>query len=207
MVDKKTVRQGYDELAETYASERSDDGREADVLDRFLSGLSTPARILDAGCGQGTPVLRRVTERATAVGLDVSGGQLELAAETVPDAALVQGDLTELPMREGTFDAVVAFHSIIHVPLEAHRTVIDEFARVLRPGGRLLLSEGTTEWRGTNPNWLDTDVEMQWEMAGPEATRKQLRAGGFTITDEWNTAGTLAGAEERWSFFSARLEA
>jgi len=80
-----------------------------------------------------------------------------------------------LPFRNGSFDAVTAYHSLIHVPREQHQEAVDEFARVLADGGRLLCSEGPDEWSGTNPDWLDTGVEMQWHIAGVEATRDHLR--------------------------------
>lgn len=72
MSGKETIRRGYDALAETYAESRSDDERERGVLKEFLGSLPTPARILDAGCGQGTPVLRRLSQETTAVGVDFS---------------------------------------------------------------------------------------------------------------------------------------
>lgn len=205
MVDKDAVRRGYDALAETYAANRSESGRDVDILDRFLGSLSTPARILDAGCGPGTPVLRRLCTFATAIGVDVSRGQLDVAAGNVPGTVLVQGDMTRLPIRDGVFDAVTAYHSLIHVPIDGHQTVLDEFARVLRPGGRLLLTEAVDEWRGTNPDWLGSGVEMQWNIAGAEATRKQLRNAGFTIVDEWGDTDAAAEDDERWVFFSTQL--
>ncbi|WP_458188629.1 class I SAM-dependent methyltransferase [Haladaptatus sp. NG-WS-4] len=206
MVDKDAVRRGYDEMAETYAAERSEEARDIDVLDRFLEPLPTSARVLDAGCGQGTPVLRRLSDSATAIGLDFSRTQLELATENAPRASLLRGDMTRLPLRDGVFDAITAYHSLIHVPIDEHRTVVDEFARVLRPGGRVLLSEGPNEWSGTNPDWLESGTEMQWNIAGAEATREHLENAGFTISDEWGTTDTFAEDDERWVFFLARLD-
>ena len=207
MVDKDAVRRGYDELAEAYAADRVEDGRGREVLSLFLDELPEPARVLDAGCGQGTPVLRDLSESTTATGLDVSRAQLELAADRVPDAALAQGDMARLPFRDGVFDVVTAYHSLIHVPREQHQEVVDEFARVLVDGGRLLCSEGPDEWSGANPDWLDTGVEMQWHIAGIEATRDHLRNAGFVVEREWGVDDSLdEGDDARWTFLSARLE-
>lgn len=204
MVDERTVRRGYDDIAEIYAAERSQDGTGTDILTEFLDSLTEPERILDAGCGQGTPVLRRVCTRASAIGVDFSREQLVLAAESVPAASHIQGDMTRLPVRDETFDAITAFHSLIHIPDEKHQSVIDEFARVLRPGGRVLLTEGQEEWCGRNPDWLHSGTEMQWNIAGAAATRNHLRNAGFTIRNEWgDTDGT---DDEHWVFFSAQLD-
>lgn len=207
MVDKDAVRRGYDGSAEAYAAQRPEDGRGSDVLDRFLRTLPESPRILDAGCGQGVPVLCQSSVEATAVGLDLSRTQLEFAGENAPDASLVQGEMTRLPLGDDVFDAVTAYHSLIHVPLDEHRTVVDEFARVLDSGGRLLVSEGPNEWSGSNPDWLETGVEMEWSLAGAEATREQLRSAGFTVDNEEETTIRFAEEDETWVFFSARLDA
>lgn len=222
MVDKNAVRRSYDELADAYAERRSEGGPETKILARFLESLPESARVLDAGCGQGAPVLTRAAASGTAVGLDFSREQLRLAAANAPDAALVRGDMTALPFATGAFDGVVACWSLIHVPMDDHRTVVEEFARVLRPGGRVLLCEGTNEWVGENPDWLETGIEMAWNVAGAEATRKQLRAAGFALEGRWGVPEDLgAGEGERevdldelrddedrpWTFFAARLEA
>lgn len=104
------------------------------MLEELLDLLSDQHVILDAECGHGTPALRRICEGMTVVGLDFSRESLRIAAETVPGARFVHGDMTDLPVRNETFDAVIAHRSLIHVPLPDHRTVLDEFARVLRTG-------------------------------------------------------------------------
>lgn len=202
MVDPDVVRRGYDELGRAYAASRSG----ADDLERLewlLERLAPDATLLDAGCGPGTPLLRRASGTVGAVGVDFSRGQLELAAENAPDTALIQGDLTAMPIAEGAVDAVLAVHSLIHVPRRAHQRVAAEFARVLRPGGWLLCSEGTGEWQGRNTDWLDRGIEMQWDISGPEATRTQLHEAGFAVHEEWTVPDELGG---EWLFFGAQLD-
>jgi ubiquinone/menaquinone biosynthesis C-methylase UbiE len=209
MVERDAVRRGYDELADAYATERSEASREADVLARFLEPLTPSARVLDAGCGQGDPVLRRLRASATAVGVDFSREQLALATENVPDSALVLGDMTDLPIRDGVVDAVTALNSLIHVPADDSQAVVDEFARVLRPGGRVLLSEGREEWSGTEADWLGSGVEMRWSVSGIAAARRHVRNAGFTVVGEWNVADTVAADDDdgdQWVFLAARLD-
>lgn len=199
------VRRGYDELAERYAARHSTSDREVAILDEFLDSVPDPEYLLDAGCGPGTPILRGLGERAAAVGLDISRGQLRLAAESVPAASLVQGEMTHLPFRDDVFDAVTAYNSVIHVPLTDHQTVLDEFARVLRPGGWVLLSEAPEEFERTNTEWLGSDVEMTWHMAGAEATREQLQTAGFRPVNEWEVPESSTPDAPEPPFFAARL--
>lgn len=199
------VRRAYDELAETYAAKRGD-SPVRDRLEELLAEAPPDARLLDAGCGQGTPILERAAASTEAVGLDFSREQLRLAAENAPDGALVRGDMTALPFEADSFDVVVAAYSLIHVPLEQHAAVVEEFARVLRPGGTTLLSEGLTEWCGHNPDWLDTGVEMRWEIAGLETTRRQLRDAGFSVREVLTVEDALEDDDGEFPFFVARLE-
>jgi len=53
------------------------------------------------------------------------------------------------------------------------------------------VTEGAEAWTGENPDWLDAGVEMQWSIAGAEATRDQLRDAGFAILEEWGATETL----------------
>lgn len=202
MVERETVRRGYDALGDAYAESKSGEA-DLDRLDWLLDRLDPGATLLDSGCGPGTPILRRASEVTDAVGLDFSRGQLALAARNAPDAALVQGDLTAIPIADGSADAVTAYHSLIHVPADRHQTVINEFARVLRSDGWLLCSEGTGEWSGRNPDWLDAGVEMQWHIAGRAATHQQLLEAGFAVREVWTVPDELGG---ECVFFGAQLD-
>ncbi|SER22037.1 class I SAM-dependent methyltransferase [Natrinema salaciae] len=216
MVDRDDVRRAYDEITATYATERAatQDEAETAALESLFDALPSGCRLLDAGCGQGTPALEYAVapsngtecEPALAVGLDLSRGQLETATGLVPDAALCQGEMTRLPFAADTFDAVTALYSLIHVPADDHPAAIESFARVLRPGGRLLLTEGWAEWTGSNPDWLETGTEMRWSIAGAAATRDQLESAGFELVDEGEFRDALADEEDaRFPFFHARL--
>ncbi|AGB30402.1 methyltransferase type 11 [Natrinema pellirubrum DSM 15624] len=214
MVDREDVRCAYDEITTTYTSERvaTYDESESAALEALFDSVPDGCRLLDAGCGQGTPALEYALDPSNecdpelAVGLDLSRGQLETAMRLVPDAALCQGEMSQLPFAADTFDTVTALYSLIHVPIDDHQTAIEAFERVLKPGGRLLLTEGWTEWTGSNPNWLESGTEMQWHMAGAKATREQLESAGFELVTTGEFTDALADEEDaRFPYFHARL--
>lgn len=207
MVEKEAVLRGYDDVADAYDLERSPSEKEWEALTAFLDELSPESRVLDAGCGGGEPVLQELRRQSQqAIGLDFSTQQLKKALSKAPGARFLRGDMSRVPLSEDTVDAVLAHHSLIHVPSAEHQTVLDEFARVLRPGGQLLVSEGPEEWQGSNPDWLDAGAEMQWYIAGAETTRGQLEAAGFQIENEYGAPNTLAEDEEaNWVFFDTTL--
>jgi ubiquinone/menaquinone biosynthesis C-methylase UbiE len=175
---KRTVREGYDRLAEEYDAQRSDD---PDFLDDFRERVPEGGRILDAGCGAGRPVAEILAEDYDLVGLDISREQVRLASERVPDGAFLQGDMTHLPLADESVDGIGAYHSVIHVPTDEHPAVAGEFARVLRPGGHLLLTVGANEWEGANDDWLDTGVEMRWSIPDPEDSASMLEDAGVEV--------------------------
>ncbi|WP_222916700.1 class I SAM-dependent methyltransferase [Natrinema sp. SYSU A 869] len=214
MSDRDDVRRAYDEITTTYANERNAtrDDEETAALEALFDGLPAGFRLLDAGCGQGTPALEYTLDPSNgcdselAVGLDLSRDQLETATRLVPDVALCQGEMTRIPFAADTFDAITALYSLIHVPIDDHRTAIESFARVLKPGGRLLLTEGWTEWTGSNPDWLETGTEMRWSMAGAAATRDQLESAGFELVERGEFRDALADEEDaRFPYFHVRL--
>ena len=100
------------------------------VLD--LAQVEPGRRVLDAGCGNGL-YLRALRERhARAVGFDLSAGMLAAAAHP----AVVNGDVVALPVRDGSFDVVLAPHMLYHVADRAQ--AIRELRRVLTPRGILV---------------------------------------------------------------------
>ena len=100
----------------------------------------TAGRLLDAGSGPGhwSDAISAGGLRDVA-GVDVSTQFAASAHERFPHVSFVVGDLAELPIATGSISGVLAWFSIIHTPPADVPQVLSEFARVLAPGGSLLL--------------------------------------------------------------------
>jgi SAM-dependent methyltransferase len=142
---KQIVEEGYDCIAERHhewaQTTRSEErARYTSVL---LDELPPGAEVLDLGCGAGVPTTRELAQRFKVTGVDISARQIALARQNVPDAQFVQADITQLDFAPASFDAVVAFYSIIHVPREEQQKLLQDVASWLHPGGLLVAAMGT----------------------------------------------------------------
>lgn len=99
-------------------------------------------RILDVACGTGTSTVAIQAKGATAVGVDFSGGMIQEARRRHPGIEFVHGDAQALPFADGEFDAVTISFGLRNVH-EPHRALAEMY-RVLRPGGRLVITEFST---------------------------------------------------------------
>jgi SAM-dependent methyltransferase len=133
----------YDTFAETYAARN-----ESNLFNAYyerpamlgLAGDVSGRRVLDAGCGSG-PLSAALQDRGAVVsGFDVSAGMVDLARQRLgEDADLQVADLgAPLPYADGEFDDVVA--SLVLHYLEDWSGPLAELRRVLKPGGRLMVS-------------------------------------------------------------------
>ncbi len=174
-MERPEIRRAWDEISGRYASSRDPDGPDADLLADLLEACPPDPFVLDVGCGDGARTLANLP--ADSVGLDVSRAGLSLAADTVPGARLVQGDMAALPFAEGVFDGLTAYHAVFHVPREEHPAVYREFARVLDEGGRLLMTLPGGRYETVREGWMG--ASMLFSAPGREATLDQLRDAGF----------------------------
>ena len=174
-MDRTELRRAWDAVSETYAERRDPDGSDAALIDDLLAALPATPDVLDVGCGDGARTLANLPDGS--VGLDVSRRGLDLAAETVPTARLVHGELSELPFADDAFDAVTAYHAVFHVPRARHPEVYAEFARVLRPGGRLLMTLPGGRFETVRRGWMGG--RMFFSAPGRDRTTAQLRSAGF----------------------------
>ena len=177
-MDRNRVRQAWEDVAAAYARNRDPDGEDAELVTALLEELPPEPTVLDVGCGDGERTLARLDD-ARAVGLDFSRHGLELASRSVPTAELVQGDMVDIPLADGSVDGITAYHAVFHVDRDRHTDVYREFARVLRPGGRALLTVGTSAYEQVRSGWMGG--RMFFSTPGQDRTLAQLREAGLEV--------------------------
>jgi ubiquinone/menaquinone biosynthesis C-methylase UbiE len=103
-----------------------------------LAALQPDEAVLDVGTGTGNAAAAAVGDGRRVVGIDGAPGMLEIARQNVPGATFEVMDFAKLELPDGSFDAVIASHSL---NFSRDRTAtLAEWLRVARPGGRLALS-------------------------------------------------------------------
>ena len=133
-----SVDEVYRDWAPTYDDPNSMIDVEEPIVREILASL--PVGIaLDAACGTGRHAAYLAELGHRVIGVDASAEMLAIAAKKVPDAELHCGDLRRLPLSDASVDAVVCGLALAYLPDLA--PVFAEFARVLRPGGHLVVSD------------------------------------------------------------------
>jgi len=176
---KSLVEYGYDQIAPRYlawSAPRPTTTR-MHYLEKLISILPAGASCLELGCGAGVPCTQALVARGFAVtGNDISASQIELAKEHVPQATLIQGDMLALDFQQGSFDAVVAFYSIFHLPGQEQGMLVEKVTGWLKEGGWFLFNLATNEGDVLVDDWMG--VKMFSSGLGVEGNREMMRVGG-----------------------------
>jgi SAM-dependent methyltransferase len=179
---KSVVRSGYDTLALrgdswTAPVNRPDKAKYARI---FMDSVRPGGRVLDLGSGHGGTTGQKLAGRFRLVCVDLSRGQLGLAQSTGLNASLVHGDMASVQFRQESFDGVVAFFSLIHVPGVEQAALLQSIFSWLRPGGILVATMGSSA--------VDVDhdedfmgVPMCWSSLGTEANEAMVCDAGFRL--------------------------
>ena len=143
------------------------------ALARAVAGVAEP-RILDCGCGTGSNLeMLRAYGRAVGFDLTATGARFARAhGQTV-----AQASIAAIPFRTSAFDLVTSFDVFQCLPDEIERTAIAEMARVLKPGGWLLLHVAALEILHGKHSVLSEEVRRYT----PGRLRAIVERGGFQV--------------------------
>jgi SAM-dependent methyltransferase len=139
-----------------------------------------PDSVLDAGCGTGRVAIELSRRGYAVMGIDVDESMLEAARAKAPELTWMSGDLANPELDFGrTFDVVVmAGNVLIFVPPGTEGQVIDNAARWLRPGGRLVTGYSLRSLPSLPPGA---------DAFGPRQHDVLAARSGLVLEDRWST--------------------
>jgi trans-aconitate methyltransferase len=110
--------------------------------DRFVASLQRGARVLDLGCGGGSPVATNLVAQGLRVtGVDSSPTLIALCRERLPDETWIVADMRDLSLAE-RFDGFLAWDSFFHLKHDDQRAMFAVFAARAAPGAILMFNSG-----------------------------------------------------------------
>ncbi|MBD8506251.1 methyltransferase domain-containing protein [Hoyosella sp. G463] len=175
---------GYAERVEGLLEKHPHLRAHLDVLAELV-GRNGGGPVADIGCGPGYVTRHLHDSGAAAFGIDLSPEMVAIARRAHPGLRFETGTMTSLHLDDHSVAGIVAFWSTVHIPDDAMPGVIAEFARVLRPGGYLLVGfhvgagiEHTSTGYTGRPISVDTHLRQVSTMSD------WLRDSGFRIESE-----------------------
>ncbi|SDJ92139.1 class I SAM-dependent methyltransferase [Natronorubrum texcoconense] len=184
---KATVKQYWDGRAESFDDDSQHGIHSEEQREAWLSVLrpwtgDPPQQILDVGCGTGVISLLLAELGHDVTGVDFAPEMLEQARTKVErselSAEFQRGDAENLAQREDTYDLVTARHLIWTLPTPEN--AIDEWQRVVHPGGRLVLIEGHWDFDETFEGYEEIHDDLPlYDGRPPEELAAFLREQGL----------------------------
>jgi SAM-dependent methyltransferase len=175
----------YDRVAEPYGAQFFDELArkpfDRALLDRFAERLVGRGLVCDVGCGPGH-VGRYLAGRGVDVfGLDLSPAMVALARRLNPTMRIEQGDLRSLAFADGALAGIVAFYSLIHLERSEVVNALIELARILTPGGRLLVAFHGGDGEVRAENWFGRGVSVDATLYQPAEMETSMERAGFDV--------------------------
>ena len=141
--------------------------------------------VVDVGCGPGYVTRHLADLGVDAFGIDLSPEMVAIARRDHPDLRFEVGSMTDLDLADQSVAGVLAFWSVIHVPDDAVPGVFEEFRRVLRPGGPLLVGFHVgDETVHTSEGYTGRPIDVDSHRRTPQVMAGWMRDAGFTIDGE-----------------------
>ncbi|GES65244.1 O-methyltransferase [Aspergillus terreus] len=175
------VEYAYDNITEWYLqwvqSQKSPRQRYTKLL---LDKLQPSPSILELGCGPGVPIVQMLLDHgAQVVANDISTKQIEMAKARCPSAKLVAGDMTALTFEPASFDGVISFYTLFHLPRSKLKDMLTKIHGWLKPGGIFVFNLATIDEEEIHGEFLG--YGMFWSSYGVDENRAILSDVGFDV--------------------------
>jgi ubiquinone/menaquinone biosynthesis C-methylase UbiE len=181
------IQTSYDRVADEYArhifSELKHKPLDRELLTRFATAVKGKGEVCDMGCGPGHIARHLHDAGAHVFGLDLSLGMLEQARRLNPDIPFRQGNMLALDLPDASLAGIAAFYAIVNLPRESLPQVFREMARVLQPGGLLLLGFHIGDDTLHRHDWWERPINMDFHFLNPQSVQRDLEAAGLAVEE------------------------
>lgn len=179
---RRVVEEGYNRIAQAYARlEGEIDWPRMRWLQKLVNRLEPGSSILDLGCGSGVPADVEIAKQHRVTGVDVSQTQIDLARRNVPTGCFLHGDAATVEFAADSFDAVISFYALEHIPRNEHATILRRIYKWLRAEGFLLIGMEAGEYDDVIGEWLG--VPMFFSCFDPETMKHLIDEAGFGLLE------------------------
>jgi ubiquinone/menaquinone biosynthesis C-methylase UbiE len=200
---KQVVERGYDQVAHEYARLEIDtEWPRMRWLKKVLNYLPPGSSILDLGCGSGVPADTEIAKEHRITGVDISQTQINLARQNIPTGTFFHADAGSVEFSASSFDAVISFYTLEHIPRKEHETILQRIYQWLRPGGLLLISMEEGDYEGFFGEWLG--VPMYMSCFDPETMKQMINRVGFELLESVIETQVEQGHEIPYHWLLAR---
>lgn len=187
---KARLKESYDTIAPKYNSWTVEHAHlRLDYIQKLIDMLpkgDQQVKVLELGVGAGVPSVERFLSlpNYTVTANDMSSTQIRLGKEKLGEERVtwIESDMMSLSFPEASFDAVVGFYSLIHLPRSEQEVLLGRIARWLRPGGYFLANFAEEADQGAvMEKWLHEKGWMFWSAWGAEATLDKIKQVGLEV--------------------------
>jgi 2-polyprenyl-3-methyl-5-hydroxy-6-metoxy-1,4-benzoquinol methylase len=179
---------GYEGVAVEFLARRGS-GRSTGVgvseVRKWAQSLPKGSAVVDVGCGPGFPITEVLVRQGLNVfGVDAAPSFVQAFERNLPNTPVVCEAVQDSTFFNRSFDGVLAWGLIFLLSVADQRRLIQRFAEILEPGGRLLFTSAAEA-----AVWNDAMTELETRSLGAEEYRRLLAQAGFSITTEYEDIG------------------
>ncbi len=180
---------GYEAVANEFLAGRGSRARTVGIgvkeVRKWAKTLPRGCSVIDLGCGPGIPITAVLVEEGLQVfGLDASPSFVAAFQRNLPGTPIACESVLDSRFFDRTFDALLAWGLIFLLKAEEQHRLIQRFAQVLAPGGRLLITSPAKP-----AVWNDAMTGLESTSLGATQYKELLAAVGLSIVEEYEDEG------------------
>ena len=181
---------GYESISAEWLARRGNSQTRSNAIGvkevrKWARKLRHGSSVIDLGCGPGLPITRVLVEEGLDVfGVDAAPSFVAAFQRNLPGTPILCEAIQESSLFDRTFDAVLAWGLMFLLKAEDQRRLIERFAEILVPGGRLLFTSTALP-----AVWNDVMTGLESHSLGTAKYKRLLEEVGISVTEEYEDVG------------------